>query len=271
VARGYLNRPELTAERFLSDPFHPGGRLYRTGDLARFWPDGQVQYLGRADHQIKLRGLRIELGEIEQVLAACAEVGDVAVHVPVDPRGERRMLVGYFTGTADPETLRAALAQHLPAHMVPAVWQRLAALPRTPNGKLDRQALPFPDQSQPTQASEPPRNALEREMFAVWQEALGLTEFGIRDNFFALGGHSLTATRVAAAITERCGLPLALSAIFERPTIAELAEALSGHGLDHGHGLGLGQGHHPGSVDALRDILAEVEALSDDEARARLS
>ncbi|HYW06077.1 MAG TPA: amino acid adenylation domain-containing protein, partial [Longimicrobium sp.] len=227
VARGYLNRPALTAERFLPDPFavEPGARMYRTGDRVRRRADGVVDYLGRIDQQVKIRGFRIEPGEIEAVLgrergvAACAVVPE-----PADAAGGRR-LVAYVVGTADADALRTALRRTLPEYMVPAVFVALHSLPLTPNGKVDVRALPAPE-STPRQRHVPPRTPTEELLAGILEEVLGVERVGATDGFHELGGHSLAAMRVVSRIREAFGAELPLRAVFERPTVAELAEAV---------------------------------------------
>ncbi|MEE5040609.1 amino acid adenylation domain-containing protein [Pseudomonas alliivorans] len=223
LARGYLNRPDLTAERFLPDPFspQPGARMYRSGDLACFHADGNVQYLGRIDQQVKLRGFRIELGEIESLLHQQPGVQEVAVLLREDVPGDK-VLVAYMVGSAAPETLRNALQRHLPEHMIPTAWVPLAQLPLTRNGKLDRQALPAPER-QSSACYEAPRNQTEHQMALIWAEVLKCERVGIHDNFFDLGGHSLLATRMIYAINQRMGAQLSLSSLFKTPVLMDLA------------------------------------------------
>jgi len=218
VARGYLSRAELTAERFIDDPFstRPGARLYRTGDLARHLADGNLEYLGRNDDQVKIRGLRIELGEIQAGLTAIAGIKE-AVVVARDQR-----LVAYYSGEAQrSETLRAALLTHLPEFMVPALFMHLDALPLSPNGKLDRKALPEPDaiQERPYEA---PQGETETLLAAIWAELLSVERVGRHDNFFELGGHSLLAVTLTSRLREQ-GLEADVRALFEQPTLAGYA------------------------------------------------
>jgi len=222
VAKGYLGRPELTAERFVERP--DGARLYRTGDLARVRRDGTLDYLGRADGQVKLRGFRIELGEIEAVLRAEDGVRDAVVVVREDRPGDER-LVGYVVGGPAPADLRAAAARTLSAHMVPAAVVVLDALPLTPNGKLDRRGLPAPDLSAAVEGRAPEGVAEER-LCRLFADALGVERVGADDEFFALGGHSLLAVRLLREISDAFGVPVGIGALFAAPTPAGLARAL---------------------------------------------
>ncbi|MBK4995751.1 amino acid adenylation domain-containing protein, partial [Pseudomonas sp. S37] len=221
VARGYLNRAELTAERFLDDPFTPGARLYRTGDLARHLADGNIEYLGRNDDQVKLRGLRVELGEIQAGLTAITGIKE-AVVLTKDQR-----LIAYYTGEPQlVETLRTALLAHLPEFMVPAQFMHLEALPLSPNGKLDRKALPEPGvlQDRPFEA---PQGETEHLLATLWADLLGVERVGRHDNFFELGGHSLLAVTLTARLREH-GLHADIRVLFGQPTLAALAAALGG-------------------------------------------
>ncbi|HST60656.1 MAG TPA: amino acid adenylation domain-containing protein, partial [Longimicrobium sp.] len=229
VARGYLNRPELTAERFIRDPFSadPAARLYRSGDLARRRADGELEYLGRADQQVKIRGFRIELGEIEAALLELPAVRDAAVLVRDEAHREKQ-LVAYVVlhpGQAeDPAALRAALSGRLPGYMVPAVFVTLPEMPLTANGKLDRHALPAPEASRTLHpAYVPPASAAERLLQEVWQEVLGAERVGVLENFFAAGGDSMRAVQMVAALRKR-GVALTVRDLFEEPTIRGLAE-----------------------------------------------
>ena len=226
LARGYLGRPDLTADRFRPDPFGAlGGRLYRTGDLARRRPDGEIEFLGRADHQVKLRGFRIEPGEVEAALTALNSVTEAAV--AVRQTGGDAHLAAYVVPAAgaSPDTaeLRAALARTLPGFMVPGVWALLPELPRTPSGKIDRKALALlaPDSSVDEFVA--PRTPAEELLAGIFAEVLGVEKVGVRDDFFALGGHSLLATRVVARMREALGVELPLAAFFASPTVADLA------------------------------------------------
>jgi amino acid adenylation domain-containing protein len=222
LATGYLGRPGLTAERFVPDPFRAGERLYRTGDRCRWGDDGVLFFVGRLDRQIKLRGFRIELGEIEAALAEHPGVREAAVALRED--GDAR-LVAYTVGPASPAELRAFLEARLPKPMVPAVFVALPGLPRTPNGKLDRRALPAPDgAARPTaEAFVGPRGPVEEVLAGIWAEVLGLPRAGVRDDFFALGGHSLLAMRVLDGVEKQLGVALPALALFQAPTVEALA------------------------------------------------
>ncbi|KGX14602.1 non-ribosomal peptide synthetase [Burkholderia pseudomallei] len=248
VARGYLNRPELTRERFIDDPFVAGGRLYRTGDLARWRTDGRLEYLGRNDFQVKIRGFRIELGEIEAQLAKVTGVREVvvlardsaaAVHdsatehaAPDAPSPEtatatEKRLVAYYTGDADVAALRAQAAQHLPSYMVPSAYVRLDAWPLTPNGKLDRRALPAPaDDAYARAEYEAPRGAKEEALAAIWRELLHVERVSRHDNFFELGGHSLLAVQLVSRLRQALSVEVALGTVFDAPVLSALAERL---------------------------------------------
>ncbi|HET7464454.1 MAG TPA: amino acid adenylation domain-containing protein, partial [Longimicrobium sp.] len=230
VARGYLGRPELTAERFVADPFggEPGARLYRSGDLARWRPDGTLEYLGRADHQVKIRGFRIELGEIEARLREHAGVREAVVIAREDTPGEKR-LVAYLAGdaTAGAEALRAHLRETLPDYMVPAAYVRLEQWPLTPNGKLDRKALPAPEgEAFAAQEYEAPVGETEQALAEIWAEVLGVERVGRWDDFFELGGHSLLAVQVISRVQQVLEVELELGELFNRPVLKELAREL---------------------------------------------
>jgi acyl-coenzyme A synthetase/AMP-(fatty) acid ligase len=226
VARGYLGRPGLTAEKFVPDPFapEPGARFYRTGDRVRWLPDGNLEFLGRIDFQVKVRGYRIELGEIEERLKDHPAVRHAAVLIREDTPGDTR-LVAYWVGDgpADVETLRAHLGERLPAYMVPAAYVRLDELPLGRTGKLDRKALPAPEaDAYSTRDYEPPVGETETALAEIWAEVLGIDRVGRRDNFFELGGHSLLAVTLLDRMRER-GLHAEVRALFLSPVFADFA------------------------------------------------
>jgi amino acid adenylation domain-containing protein len=233
VGRGYLGRPELTAQRFVGDPFGGSGRLYRTGDLVRWRADGCLEYLGRADDQVKLRGFRIELGEIESVLGALAGVREAVVLVREDVAGQPRLVAyvvpepGWDAGLV--AELRAGLRRMVPEHMVPSAFVVLDGLPVSPNGKLDRGALPAPDATRPLAEAGyvEPADAVEQQLAVLWAEVLSIDRVGVDDNFFSeLGGHSLLATQLVSRIRKTFNVELALRTLFEAPTVRELAGAI---------------------------------------------
>ncbi|EKF22352.1 D-alanine--poly(phosphoribitol) ligase, subunit 1, partial [Mycolicibacterium hassiacum DSM 44199] len=221
VGVGYVQRPGLTAARFVACPYASGQRMYRTGDLVRWGADGQLQYLGRADEQVKIRGYRIELGEIQAVLAQCGGVEHAAVVVREDRPGDKR-LVGYVTGDADPATVRAELAERLPGYMVPAAIMAIDALPLTVNGKLDKRALPVPDYLDGAQYRAP-GTPVEEVLAGIYAQILGLDRVGIDDSFFDLGGDSLAAMRLIAAVNSALNTTITVRTVFDAPTIAALA------------------------------------------------
>ena len=237
VARGYLNRADLTARRFVPDGFgtKPGGRLYRTGDLARWKRDGSLEYVGRNDEQVKIRGYRIELGEIEAHLQRHAEVSAAVVTVRENNSGDKK-LIAYVTlraqsGTAGPgvnaESLRAWLKERLPSYMVPAAYVTLESIPMTQHGKVDKKRLPAPDdRAFSAREYEEPRGATEMTLADIWKELLDVPRVGRHDNFFELGGHSLLAVQLVSRIRERLNRDSTLRAVFEHPTLADLAGAL---------------------------------------------
>jgi amino acid adenylation domain-containing protein len=260
LARGYLGRPELTAQRFIPSPFAEGGeRLYRTGDLARWLPSGELEYLGRIDFQVKIRGFRIELGEIESVLAQHEDVRECAVLAREEGPGDRR-LVAYFVlrneATPTVEELRGYLRARLPEYMVPAAFVRMEALPLTPHGKLDRRALPAPDDDRPDliQAYVPPRTPVEQELTRIWSEVLKLERVGIHDSFFEIGGHSLLATQLIFRVRQAFQIDLPLRVLMDSPTIAELAYDIARRQADEQ------------DDESLAEVLAEIETLSEEEA-----
>ncbi|HET8774745.1 MAG TPA: amino acid adenylation domain-containing protein, partial [Thermoanaerobaculia bacterium] len=235
LARGYLNRPDLTAERFVANPFvsDAGARMYKTGDLGRWQPDGTIEYRGRNDFQVKIRGFRIELGEIEAKLNACAGVREAAVIAREDAPGDKR-LVAYVVAedgaVLQVAELRAALAAELPDYMLPSAFVQLDAIPVTTNGKLDRKALPAPETAAlSVREYEPPQGEMEETVAAVWQELLKVPRVGRHDNFFELGGHSLLAVRIMAALNARLELQVSIRDVFESATVSALAACLQQH------------------------------------------
>jgi len=233
VVRGYWRRPDLTAERFLSDPFRPGNRIYRTGDIARFLLNGNLEFLGRADFQVKLRGFRIEIGEIEAALENQAGVGQAAV-VAREFKPEDKRLVAYVVpkpGTKlEAPDLRAALAATLPEYMMPSHFVFLDSLPLTANGKIDRNALPNPSavENESGTVLEPARNELERVIAQAWKDALGVDRVGLNENFFDLGAHSLMVAEVHIQLQQLLGRELSLVDLFQFPTVSALANHLNG-------------------------------------------
>jgi acyl carrier protein len=237
LSRGYLGRPGLTAERFVPHPFDgPGSRLYRTGDLARYTPDGRLEYLGRIDQQVKVRGFRVETGEVEASLAEHPAVREAVVKAHQEEEGER-YLVAYWIPEEVPEgeatpgaaELRAFLEARLPAYLVPSFFVTLDALPLTPNGKVDRRALAPPGElrdSASRSAGVAPRSLLEQAVADAWTRVLRLDRVGVFENFFELGGHSLTAVQVVSHLREELGVELPLRSLFKAPTVAEMAVAI---------------------------------------------
>jgi acyl carrier protein len=233
LARGYLNRQELTTEKFIPNPFDnkPGSRLYRTGDLAKWWPNGWIECLGRIDHQVKLRGFRIELGEIESVLHTLSGVKDAVVTVREDQTGEKR-LIGYLVteDSTKPNLgeLRSFLKAKLPDYMIPSSFVLLEAFPLTPNAKIDRCALPPPEGMELDRGKShvAPRTPIEAAVARIWAVVLGQEKVGIHDNFFDLGGHSLSATRVISRLQNAFHVEIPLRRLFESPTVADLANSI---------------------------------------------
>jgi aspartate racemase len=234
LGRGYLNGPELTAEKFIPNPFsnEPGARLYKTGDLARYRPDGNIEFLGRVDSQAKIRGFRIELGEVEAALNQHRSVRETAVVVREDELGNNKLVAYIVTDRGQAPTvseLRSFLKLKLPEYMVPSAFMFLDALPVTVNGKIDRRALPVPDHSMPELegAFVAPRTSTEEILVRIWAKLLGLKQIGIRDNFFDLGGHSLLAVRLFAEIEKEFNKYIPLSTLFQSATIEHLASVIS--------------------------------------------
>ncbi|MGC9395827.1 MAG: amino acid adenylation domain-containing protein [Anaerolineae bacterium] len=234
VARGYLNRPALTAERFVPDPFgnKPGGRLYRSGDLARYLPDGNIEYLGRIDQQVKVRGYRVELGEIEAELLRQPFVKTAAVVAVKDTAGQNQLVAYIVPEQGIPinsEALREELREILPSYMIPTHYVMRDGLPLTPNGKVDHQALAALDNVQVTTSTTyvAPRTMHEKQLAAIWEDVLGVERVGIYDNFFELGGHSLQAVRLISTVSANLNHPLPIKTIFLHPTVEALAHVLS--------------------------------------------
>jgi acyl-CoA synthetase (AMP-forming)/AMP-acid ligase II/acyl carrier protein len=236
LARGYLNRPELTKEKFIANPFgtHSTSRLYKTGDLGRYLPDGNIEFLGRIDNQVKLRGYRIELGEIEVVLSQHPKVQSSVVVVREDTPDDKR-LVAYVVGqqgeSFDASELRNYLKQKLPEYMIPSDFVLLDQLPLTPNGKVDRKVLPAPDQDRPELGNvyQAPRTLIEETLASIWSELLKVDKVGIHDNFFELGGHSLLATQIMSRVRSGLSVEVPLRTLFESPTIEQMAAAIMEH------------------------------------------
>jgi acyl carrier protein len=286
LARGYLRRPELTAQKFIPNPFatKPGARLYRTGDLARYLPDGNIEYLGRMDHQVKIRGFRIELGEIEAALADHPIVRDVVVLMREDTPEDKR-IVAYivlnqeWASPADANLnlteedlqvlqrmkirieLRRMLKEKLPSFMIPSTFIFLETMPLTPNGKIDRKALPAPDHTRPdiAEAFAAPRTPIEEIMANIWAQSLEIEKVGIHDNFFSLGGHSLLAAQVANRVRDTFDIDLPLRLFFETPTVAAFAAYVAQSQMEE-------------ADDAtLSAALAELSQLSAEEMEALLA
>jgi len=233
LARGYLKRPELTAEKFIPHPLSsdPKARLYKTGDLVRYRPNGDIEFLGRIDHQVKIRGFRIELGEIETVLRQHSQISDTVVVAREDIPGDKRV-VAYFVPTNNvtltTAELRAFLKEKLPEYMLPSVFVTLKSMPLTPNGKVDRRALPAPGQADlaPQAAFAAPRDEVESRLVAIWEAMLGVKPIGINDNYFELGGHSLLAVKLMLRIEEAFGKNLPIATLLQAPTVEQLAGIL---------------------------------------------
>jgi len=252
VAAGYLNRPEETAERFIPDPFSSdsNSRLYRTGDLARYLPDYNIEFLGRADRQVKVRGYRVELDEIEAVLLKPAGVSQAVVTLNRD-QGEERIVAYLVSTRTSQDELRAAIRQKLPDYMVPTVFVFLKSLPLTPNGKVDRAALPPPDDSRLGLqiGFVAPRSEVEKDLAGIWAALLKVNAVGVHDNFFDLGGHSLLATQLVSRMRKEFRMEIPLRSLFETPTVAALAEKIE-----------------KTAADNTARLLAELEQISDEEA-----
>jgi amino acid adenylation domain-containing protein len=267
VARGYLHQPQLTHEKFIPHPFarDSQARLYRTGDLARYRPGGEIEFLGRIDDQIKLRGFRVELAEIEGAIAQNTAILETIVMVREDSPGDQR-LVAYLRLHPDADlnltdTLRQTLRERLPDYMVPAIFIPLEAFPQTPNGKIDRQALPSPEQVQPkrSHAFVAPRSATEAALVGIWTEILKVNSVSIYDNFFDLGGHSLLATQLASRCRDTFPIEIPLRQFFAAPTIADLAALITQQLADESE------------ETLLAQTLADIQQLSEEEAQAMLA
>jgi amino acid adenylation domain-containing protein len=240
LARGYLNRPELTAEKFVADPFAGGAaRMYRTGDLARYRPDGNIECLGRIDHQVKIRGYRIELGEIEARLGEYPGVREAVVIAREDTPGDKRLVAYYAVstlaeaekGNIGAEQFRAYLSTSMPEYMIPAAYVCMEALPLTPNGKIDRKALPAPETNAfSTRGYEPPQGEAETKLAAIWSDVLKVDRVGRNDNFFDLGGHSLMAARAVALMNQEFGTSLPIRVLFQANTVSQLASLIGKQG-----------------------------------------
>ncbi len=278
LARGYLKRPHLTADKFIPDPFsgRKGSRLYRTGDLVRYLPDGNLEFMGRIDFQVKLRGFRIELGEIEAVLTKHDSIRDAAVLVREDTPGDQR-LVAYYVSEDGADIsgaeLRGYLKQQVPDYMVPSIFVVLETMPLTPSGKVDRKALPKPDQTRRDLESEyvAPRNENEEKLAAMVGELLNLEKVGVYDNFFELGGHSLLATKFMSRIRETFGVEMPLRKLFENPTVAGIAESLLSPDVQKVDDATQGIEHIERGNEDLASLLEEVEGLSDEEVQSLLN
>lgn len=265
IARGYLNRPDLTAARFVPNPFgNPRcSRLYRTGDLARWLPDGTVEFLGRIDQQIKLRGYRIELGEIESTLARHPAIRGAVVVIRRED-SDREQLVAYVTRKASAaftsDELRDFLAKKLPAYMIPSAFVSLEEFPLTPNGKIDRKSLPAPNKTLSEGAHEftPPRNVLEEVLSGIWAKLFDVERVSTRENFFKLGGHSLLAVQLIARIHGAFKTELAVKTLFESPTIERLAEAM------------VQREARPGQTERMAQLIKRVKGMSANEVRKEL-
>ncbi|MFJ2986095.1 MULTISPECIES: phosphopantetheine-binding protein, partial [unclassified Pseudomonas] len=259
LARGYHRRPALTAERFVASPLGNGERLYRTGDRVRYRADGAIEYLGRLDHQVKIRGQRIELGEIEARLLDLADVREAVVLAQPGAAGPQ--LVGYVLAAEAVleaqrqvqlrERFKAHLKANLPEYMVPSQWVLLAQWPLSPNGKLDRKALPAPQVAQQQHLHVAPQSPVECQLAAIWQDVLKLETVGLNDHFFDLGGHSLLVVSLVSRIQLELGMKATAQLIFQYPTLGELARQLEqgGDGMDNA------------TLDQLESLLDEMEEV----------
>jgi amino acid adenylation domain-containing protein len=262
LARGYVNRPDLTAEKFIPDPYarEPGGRMYKSGDLARYRADGSLEYIGRIDHQVKIRGFRIELGEIESTLNQHPEIKESAVIVREDSPGDQRLVAYIVAAASDPAiaAVRSFLTTRLPNYMVPAAFVTMESLPLGPSGKLDRQALPTPDSASLGLSAEfvAPRSTLEQELADIWARLLNVKRVGVHDNFFELGGHSMLLTQLATRILNTFGAEVPMRILFDAPTIEGISIAIGSQLMDQS------------DASDLALLLAEMGELTSDETTA---
>lgn len=261
VTRGYLNRPDLTAERFIPNPFRVDNqaKLYKTGDVVRYRADGNIEFLGRADNQVKIRGFRVELEEVEQAVRSYAGVADCVVVLREDDDHDKRLIAYVVPDPASPPTigeLRKSLKAKLPTYMVPAAFALIETMPLMPSGKIDRRALPEPEiQPETDEIFSPPRTPIEELLSAAWCEVLKLERIGIYDNFFDLGGHSLLAAKVVSNVRNLINVEFGMVDVFQAPTIASLAELLTPRAVQEE------------SEDDMATLLAELASLSDEEAQ----
>jgi acyl carrier protein len=257
VSAGYLNQPTETVGRFVTNPFsaESGSRLYRTGDLARYLPDGNIEFLGREDTQVKVRGHRVELGEIEAVISRCPGVRQVVVTLFREQSADDRLVAYIVSSPLSLDALRVALREKLPDYMLPSAFVFLKTLPLTPNGKVDRNALPAPDETRPGLPSDfvGPRNLVEKTLTDIWAKFLKVGAVGVHDNFFDLGGHSLLATQVISRMRKEFQLEIPLRSLFKSPTVAQLAEKIE-----------------EAKSSAAERFLREIEGLSEEDARKLL-
>jgi len=266
LARGYLKRAELTAERFVPNPHseEAGARLYKTGDVGRYLKDGEIEYLGRKDNQVKLRGYRVELEEVEYALREQKGVKDAVVVMREEEVGEKR-LVAYVVMEEGAEVsvsrMRAQMKERLPVYMVPSAYAVIEKLPLGPNGKIDRRALPEPDRARREQESTfvAPHNAVEEAIASIFSEVLGVSPVGADDNFFELGGHSLLATQVVSRVRKMFQVDLPLRKFFESPTVAAFAQLLIADEPEHGQ------------AERIATLMKKIESLSTDEVENLLS
>jgi acyl carrier protein len=265
LARGYLNRPDLTAERFIPNPFspEPGARLYRTGDWVRWLPDGTLDFLRRIDHQVKLRGFRIELGEIETALERHSGVCQAVAVVREDRPGDKRLVAYIVAREASPPSakeLRSYLRDELPDYMIPSAFVALPAMPLTPSGKVDRRTLPSPDEIQGEAGAEftPPRTSTEKALAEIWAEVLGVEWVGLHDNFFDLGGHSLLAIQIISRVREVFSVELPMRDLFAATTLVDMATLIVRCETERV------------SSEDLDQLLKELEGLSEEEVQALL-